>query len=145
MFLGRKRENHTLVLRTAISVPGLLSVSRLTTCATSSLGAGRLRWAGSSLGWDCWAPRGSPGSVADGPMILLAPTWLWLSCCSSEWPWAGGRCCWWPQGCQWGKAGLGTDGHSPGLTAGTLRGRGIEESGEKTSLGKGLDGRKVVI
>lgn len=48
-------------------------------------------------------------------------------------------------GCQWGKAGLGTDGHSPGLTAETLRGRGIEESGEKTSLGKGVDGSKVVI
>lgn len=48
-FLGRKRENYTVILRTAFPVPVLLSVSRLTPCA------------GSSLGWELpgtpWLPR----------------------------------------------------------------------------------------
>lgn len=85
-FLDRKGENYRLVLRTAVSVPVLLSVSTLTTCARNSPSAGTLRWAGSSLGWGCRAPRGSPGSVADGPMIPLAPKRRWLSRCSSVWP-----------------------------------------------------------
>lgn len=76
--LGRKRENYTLVLRTAISVPVMLSVSTQTTCAMSRLGAARLRWAGSSLGWGLlgtpqpprvsgWCP-----SDATGPRKALA-------------------------------------------------------------------------
>lgn len=75
----------------------------------------------------------------------LAPKRCWLSCCSSEWPWTGDRFWWQPQGCGWGKAGLPCAGHSPRLTAGPLRGKGVEEPGEKMSLGKGVDGSKVVV
>lgn len=39
---------------------------------------------------------------------------------------------------------VATGGHSPRLTAGALRGRGVEELGEETSLGKGVNGKVVI-